>query len=540
MLGLLRAVGFIALFAGYASSHPKPAPSPVSTTTCQGKTYTYKELAGFGSIPSDARDKFGDTISIGSAARLTNWKKTTNPKTKQTTYTGTLYGLPDRGWNTQGTQNTIPRVHLFDITFTPTSGRSPNLLFTYRNTILLTSPQGDPLTGLDPDSYISSLGPSFPKLPTSSYPGDGFGGNSSSSPGGTRIALDAEGLLLNSDGSFWISDEYGPYLYLFSPQGKMLQAVSPPDAILPVRNWTSGSPSFSSDNAPIFNSQKRPTPRDPVAGRQNNQGFEGLTGSPERADGKRDIWVMLQSAGRLEGGQNAATRRNARLLKYHVDNHGKGKGKGKSEDQREIKLEEEYVVPLPVFTDAQGRKRVAAQSEIHYVSDDQLLVLPRDSSVGACTDNPTSIYRHVDVIDVKKATDIKGKYDGFNESVASLDGVLKSEIKPAALCPWIDFNVNEELSKFGLRNGPQLAGLPTSSLLNEKWESLVLVPVEEDKHGDTYEYFLFAISDNDFITQNGFINGGKIPYKDASGCSLDQQTLVFRVTFPKGSKPLIG
>ncbi|KAK3991549.1 esterase-like activity of phytase-domain-containing protein [Cladorrhinum sp. PSN332] len=540
MLGLLRAAGLVILFSGYASSHPgpkSPPSTPVSTTTCQGKTYTYNELAGFGSIPSDARDKFGDTLSIGSAAALTGWKKKTNPKTKQTTYTGTLYGLPDRGWNTQGTQNTIPRVHLFDITFTPESSTSgsPNLFFAYRNTILLASPQGEPLTGLDPDSYTSSLEPSFPKLPTSSYPGDGFGG---SGPGGTRIAIDAEGLLLNSDGSFWISDEYGPYLYLFSPSGKMLQAVPPPDAILPVRNWTApgGNPSFSSDNAPIFDSAKRPTPRDPIAGRQNNQGFEGLTGSPETRDGKRDIWVMLQSAGRLEGGQNAATRRNARLLKYQV-----GKEKKGGEKRREVKLEGEYVVPLPVFTDAQGRTRVAAQSEIHYVSDDQLLVLPRDSSVGACTDNPTSVYRHVDVIDVKKATDVKGKkYDGFNESIASAEGVLKPGIKPATLCPWIDFNVNEELVKFGLRNGPPPpAALPVNlSLLNEKWESLVLVPTEDGKKDD--EYFLFAISDNDFITQNGFINGGRIPYKDGSGCSLDQQALVFRVTLPKGSKPLVG
>ncbi|KAK4194065.1 esterase-like activity of phytase-domain-containing protein [Triangularia verruculosa] len=521
----LRSLGVLALFTGAALSHPQSSPAHVFTTTCQGKTYTYNELAGFGSIPSDARDKFGDTISIGSSAAITNWKKRSTGKNKQTYYTGTLYGLPDRGWNTQGTQNTIPRVHTFDVTFTPpTTSRSnpsplpPNLLFKYKSTILLTSPRGEPLTGLDPDSIITL--PGFPPLPASTYPGDGFGGPG---PGGQQIAIDAEGLVLNSDGTFWVSDEYGPYIYLFSPTGKLLDAIAPPDALLPLRN---GTLSFSSDNPPIFDQAKRPNPTNPSQGRSNNQGFEGLTASP---DGK-ELWVMLQSAGRLEGGQNAETRRHTRLLRYDIS-----KGKGKA--QKKVKYSGEWVVPLPTFTDGQGRTRVAAQSEIHYVSEKQLLVLPRDSGVGACTDSPTSVYRHVDVVDIGRATDVKGKkYDAFNASIASAeDGVLKPEITPATVCPWIDFNINAQLNKFGLRNGPP--ALPAKSLLNEKWESLVLVPVEDGKKD---EYFLIAISDNDFITQNGFINNGNIPYKDASGCSLDQQALVFRVTLPKGSKPLVG
>ncbi|VBB82137.1 Putative protein of unknown function [Podospora comata] len=517
----LSSLGVLALLTSTVLSHPQPSPAPVSTTTCRGKSYTYNELAGFGSIPSDARDKFGDTISIGSSAAITNWKKrSAGGKNKQTYYTGTLYGLPDRGWNTQGTQNTIPRVHTFDVTFTPAAAASqspplpPNLLFKYKATILLTSPSGEPLTGLDPDS-ITTL-PGFPPLPASTYPGDGFGGPG---PGGKRIAIDSEGLVLNDDGTFWISDEYGPYIYLFSPSGKLLSAIAPPDALLPLRN---GTLSFSSDNAPIFDSGKRPIPTNPSQGRSNNQGFEGLTASP---DGKQ-LWVMLQSAGRLEGGGNAATRRYTRLLRYDVS-----KGKGKK-----VKYSGEWVVPLPTFTDGQGRTRVAAQSEIKYVSDKQLLVLPRDSGVGACTDSPTSLYRHVDVVDIGRATDVKGRrYDLFNASIASEDGVLKPEITPATLCPWIDFNINSRLNKFGLRNGPP--ALPMNSLLNEKWESLVLVPVDDGKKD---EYFLIAISDNDFITQNGFINNGKIPYKDASGCSLDQQALVFKVTLPRKSRPLIG
>lgn len=36
--------------------------SLVNETTCNGQTYVYEELAAFGYVPSDARDKFGDTI----------------------------------------------------------------------------------------------------------------------------------------------------------------------------------------------------------------------------------------------------------------------------------------------------------------------------------------------------------------------------------------------------------------------------------------------------------------------------------------------
>jgi hypothetical protein len=64
---------------------------------------------------------------------------------------------------------------------------------------------------------------------------------------------------------------------------------------------------------------------------------------------------------------------------------------------------------------------------------------------------------------------------------------------------------------------------------------MVLLEAEEED-----EYYLFTFSDDDFITQNGFINFGQNPYQDASGYNLDNQALVFKVTLPKGSKPLVG
>jgi hypothetical protein len=50
------------------------------------------------------------------------------------------------------------------------------------------------------------------------------------------LSTDPEGLALNKDGTFWMSDEYGPYIYLLSKKGKVLQTIVPPDAIIPKQN----------------------------------------------------------------------------------------------------------------------------------------------------------------------------------------------------------------------------------------------------------------------------------------------------------------
>ncbi|KAK4182273.1 outer membrane autotransporter protein [Podospora australis] len=498
---------------------PKPAPqAPAAfSTTCNSKPYTYNELAGYGFLPHDARDKYGDTISFGSSIAFSSWRKV-SPKR----YVGEFYGLPDRGWNTEGTVNFQPRIHKLSVTLAVSNGPNPNVHFKYLDTILLTGPDGKPATGLDPDQTSGFSYKGFPLLPAATYAGDGFGG---SGPGGKRVSLDTEALVLGKDGTFWISDEYGPYVYQFDRRGRMIIAVAPPDAILPLRN---GSVSFSSDNPPRYDPAKHPVPVNPTQGRQNNQGFEGMAASP---DGKT-LWVLLQSAARQEGGKDSATRRYARLLEYSV--------KG----SRGPQYSAEYVVPLPTFKNAEGKTRVAAQSELHYVSGTQFLLLSRDSNNGRGLDSSQSLYRHVDVVDIKDATNVKGgKYDVFNASIASSDGVLHPEIKPATVCAFLDINNNAQLNRFGVHNG----GPQDTGLLNEKWEGLALVPVDDDDghhahgHGDKSkgeEYFLFVASDNDFISQNGYMKCGQIPFKDSSGVSLDNQVLVFRVTVPKASERL--
>ena len=86
--------------------------------------------------------------------------------------------------------------------------------------------------------------------------------------------------------------------------------------------------------------------------------------------------------------------------------------------------------------------------------------------------------------------------------------VLVAGITPAKLCPFVNYNINEELGKFKTSTGDAVHnGAPVNlGLLNEKWEALALVPVNNDQGrgcDDKDEYYLITLSDNDFITNNG-------------------------------------
>jgi hypothetical protein len=454
------------------------------------------------------------------------------------------YPPPHR--NTNGTLNNQARIHKLQLILSLAPEASvdkpsdPNLDINYLDTVLLTGPDGTPTTGLDADITGFIQFPGFPPLPGATFPGDGFGG---AGPGGHRISMDCEGLALGKDGTFWVSDEYGPYIYQFSSDGKMLQAIQPPDAFLPRRN---GTISFSAASPPFYNAGATPIPADPQTGRNNNQGFEGLTLSP---DGE-NLFVLIQSALNQEGGPNKRFRRQARLLQYGIDD---GKPKYKNE----------LAVTLPTYidpTEPDPMKAVvvAGQSEIHFLPTRDFLILARDSGAGHGQARSESKYRQADIFSISRSTtDLKSdEFDKADGAIASSLGVLKPGITPVEYCPFLNFNNNSELGKFKLHNG----GPQDAFLLNEKWESLAMAPVDEkDRRRDAEnEYFLFSFSDNDYVTQDGqlfpntsdfqllfsiknaltnsfsvtgHLNFGMFSYSDGSGFNLDNQALVFRISF---------
>lgn len=113
--------------------------------------------------------------------------------------------LLQRGHNTAGTVDYQARQQIIDIQFTPVYSSEPqtydeaissSIKLKYKKTVLYTDASGVPTTGLDPLGVRPATGEA-PALPVASSTYD-------------RLSLDPEGLVVNKDGSYYVSDEYGP------------------------------------------------------------------------------------------------------------------------------------------------------------------------------------------------------------------------------------------------------------------------------------------------------------------------------------------
>jgi len=436
-------------------------------------------LVGVARIPAAARDAQGETLGgFGSGMMLApgSWKHTGKG------YSARLFMLPDRGWNTAGTTDYRARLQKFTMTLTPDDGnpgKEGQLKLTYNGTLLLTDTAGAPTTGLDPTA-IRPARDGIPDLPLAAN---------------GHVSLDNEAVAPDGKGGFWVSDEYGPYIYRYDAKGVMTAAIRPPEAFIPRRL---GAEDFSSNNPPQ-NSQY--DSGDPVTGRQNNQGFEGMSVLP----GGKTLFVMNQSALRqdLDPADVKATRRNVRLLVYDV--------------AAQPRLVHEYAIQLPTYLDG-SQVSVAAQSELLAIDDHRFLLLCRDSGGGFASKRPQSLYRRILLVDIANATDIAGRHDGADGTIAP-KGQLRADITPATLSDVIDLNDTAQLARFGLHNGAPA----DSHDLYEKWESLALAPA-----GPKGQYILLVGSDNDFITQHGRMAGRA--YKDSSGADVDTLVMAWRVT----------
>ena len=439
-------------------------------------------LVGVGRIPSDTLDMQGETLGgIGSGMMLVphSWHRAGKK------FVAHLDLLPDRGWNTAGSVDYRARVQKFDISLLPDDGapgHEGQLTLTLKKSLLLTDDKGMPTTGFDPVDVRPAAG-AIPDLPVSAN---------------GHVSLDDEAIAPDGKGGFWIGDEYGPTVYHYNAQGRMIGALRPPEAFIPRRN---GKENFSANSPPAGSTVDTGNPE---TGRQNNQGFEGMSISP---DG-RTLFVVNQSALRqdLDAGNVAATRRNVRLLAYDIT--------------ATPRLIHEYAIQLPLYED-NGETGVAAQSELLAVDDHRFLLLCRDSGGGLASKRPASLYRKVELVDVQGATDIAGRYDGAADSI-SPDGALRDGIAPAAMSDLVDLNDNSQLNRFGLHNGAPA----DAHDLYEKWESLALAPT--GKPGD---YILLVGSDNDFITQHGQMAGKA--YADSTGANVDTLLMAWRVRIPR-------
>ena len=181
---------------------------------------------------------------------------------------GTWYALPDNGYGTRDTSADWQlAVYRIDPRFG--TGTAPELL----STVLLSDPDHHVAwkTVCDPTSG-SALPPfTFNVLPASPPPACG------TDPAArllTGFDFDPESLQIAADGTFWIGEEFGPFLLHADRQGHLLDA--------PI-----GAPGVVSPQNPLLDvaAGERPT----VA---QSRGFESLAVSPDRTR----LYVMTEGA----------------------------------------------------------------------------------------------------------------------------------------------------------------------------------------------------------------------------------------------------
>jgi hypothetical protein len=167
-----------------------------------------------------------------------------------------VYGLTDRGPNVDGPDGT--KIEPFP-DFTPAIGK-----FTLKNgraelvkRITLRAKDGTPYDGqVDPQA---STGETITDLAGKVLPASKYG-------------YDSEGLVALKDGTFWVSDEYGPFITHFDRRGRAIARLSPYDGTLPRE----------------------------LALRTPNRGMEGLTITP---DGKTLVGIMQSALTQADAGK---------------------------------------------------------------------------------------------------------------------------------------------------------------------------------------------------------------------------------------------
>ncbi|KAA9150784.1 esterase-like activity of phytase family protein [Amycolatopsis acidicola] len=161
---------------------------------------------------------------------------------------GEYYGLTDRGPNVDGPDG--EKVEPLP-GFTPAIGRFQlvNGKAVLKETIPLRAKDGTPYNG---------------QANTDANTGETIVDRSGNTLPASKNGYDSEGLVALPDGTFWVSDEYGPFITHFDAQGRAIERLSPFDGSLPAE----------------------------LANRVANKGMEGLTVTP---DGHTLVGIM-QSA----------------------------------------------------------------------------------------------------------------------------------------------------------------------------------------------------------------------------------------------------
>ena len=347
-------------------------------------------------------------------------------------YNNVYYGLADRGPG-GGTIAYQTRVQKFALDVNPATGAISN--FNLLDTILLTN-NGSSFNGLNPRELNGNAGT-------------------------LGLSLDPEGFAIAPNGNFYISDEYGPSVYEFSPNGSLVRAFQTPDNLLP--RESSGNLNYVDGRGTI------------TSGRQDNRGFEGVTLSP---DGRK-LFALLQDPLVNEGASNDGRRsRNLRLVEFDT---AMGQSTAQYIYQVEALADINNRIPGTAndfSATAQGRN--IGISAITALNNNEFLVLERDNR-GVGEADPTSVApvasKRVYKINLAGATNVSGiSLAGTNSLPSGVTAVSKS----------LFLDIADILKT-------------TGQIIPEKFEGLAVGPQLTDG-----SYAILIGTDNDFsVTQTG-------------------------------------
>jgi hypothetical protein len=261
--------------------------------------------------------------------------------------------------------------------------------------------------------------------------------------------FDPEGIRVGPFGTFYVSDEYGPFITQFGPFGNAIRHIRIPD------DFAIANPSDDPTEELTGN----------TSGRQANRGMEGLAISPNG----RYLFGIMQNAllqdNALKAGTTDRQSVYTRILKIDLLT-------GKTR---------EYAYPLDASNRGQG------VSEILAINSHEFLVLERDnrSWLAAEPQAPTrkTIYR----IDIANATDVSDK-------ILPASGPLPDGAQPVTKAAFIDLldpdyglaaTIAEKLE--GLAWGPDLSD----------GRHLLYVISDNDLNPDlATQIFAFAVEDS--------------------------------------------
>lgn len=282
---------------------------------------------------------------------------------------GVFYALTDRGPNIDGATSNDKIFPKPD--FTPQIGvfKLVDGQLKFEKVILLKDETGKNLTGLPNPVGLGGTGENALDLNGNKLQYDPKG-------------IDPEGIVAMKDGSFWVSDEYGPHLIRFDANGRALEWLNP---------FGSG---VGGKKLPIVYKYRRP-----------NRGMEGLTITP---DGKYLVG-MMQSPLLNPNKDVQKTATACRILFYEIGTNNF----------------KEYVY----FLESTG----TAVSEIAALTNTTFLVLERD---GKTPGKDKDIIKKIYKIDITNATNVYSPNEnGMMVNGKTIEQLTKEELIAAGIKP---------------------------------------------------------------------------------------------------------